>query len=833
MGSSASAVPGYLRCAGQVKGCGWALWAALALFGSMASSPVLHAQQSHEVDYARAEAIMGWNASRLVAGMDIEPNWLSDGSRFWYRVTRAEGHEFMLVDPTRDEQRALFDNARLAAAMSVASDTTYDPVKLPFTTFDFIEEVRWIAIQGSRREFTCDVQLYECTVEEAPDEEDEVPFVVSPDSVWEAFVHDHDLHLRHRERGDTVRITHDGEEFWGYGLAAPRAVEQLRETPRRPSVSWSPDSRYLAVTRTDERGVEHLPMYTATPQRPRGVTYPYALPGDSVIPRPELVLVEVEGGQSQRLPVDPVPASLQTGSAADSLAPWSADSGALRWLAFSRGRKSVRLMEARLGALGTPPSADGAPMVGGPLAEVRTLVYDTIHSFIDMNTASGGPANWWVTRDGEDIFFFSQRDGWGHLYRYGPDGTLRNQVTEGGWEVGDLLHVDEGRRELYFTARGREEGRLPYYAHLYRVGFDGSGLTLLTPEEADHQVTFSPSGQWFVDEYSRVDEPPVTVVREARTGRVVRTVEEADISRLLELGWRPPRLFSVKARDGVTNLYGLLYLPRELHDALGGELSGPGPAVDSIAEGEGGWTARYPLISHIYPGPQVGSVRAWRFSVTRFHDDHAMAQLGFVMMHLDHMGTPHRGKVFHDAYYGDMEDNGIPDHVAAVRQLGARHAFLDTDRVGIYGGSGGAFASIGAMLQYPDVFHAAVARSGNHDNRSYGVHWGEKYQGLLVRDSLRGTDNYESQANYLKADRLQGPVLLAHGDLDDNVHPAMTLRLVHALIEANKDFDFFIMPDRLHGLYEPYFIRRSWDFWVRNLLGREPPREYEFRRPEG
>ncbi|MEX2527319.1 MAG: DPP IV N-terminal domain-containing protein [Gemmatimonadota bacterium] len=821
----------------------WALWGRLVLAGTVlggtaAASPVA-AQQSQEVDYARAEAIMGWNASRLVTGMDIEPNWLADGSQFWYRVTRAEGHDFMLVDPARSEQRPLFDNARLAAAMSMAADTAYDPIKLPFTTFDFIEEVRSIGTRVSERNFTCDIQLYRCTVEEAA-EDDDVTFVVSPDSLWEAFVHEHDLHLRHRERGDTVRLTHDGEEFWGYGLTAPRAVEQLRDTPRRPSVSWSPDSRYLAVTRTDERGVEHLPMYTATPQRPRGVTYPYALPGDSIIPRPELVLVEVETGRIQTLPVAPAPANLQTGSAADSLAPWSADSEAMRWLAFSRGRKAVRLMEARLGDPGATPGAAGAPLGGGPIAQVRTLVHDTIHSFIDMNTASGGPANWWVTRDGEDIFFFSQRDGWGHLYRYGSDGALKNQVTQGGWEVGDLLHVDEARQELYFTARGREEGRLPYYAHLYRVGFDGSGLTLLTPEEADHRITFSPSGEWFVDEYSRVDHPPVTVVREARTGGVAQRVEEADISLLLELGWRPPRLFSVKARDGVTNLYGLLFLPRELHDALGGDLAaqpaGPESApagLDSTPFGEELWTARYPLISHIYPGPQVGSVREWRFSVTRFHDDHAMAQLGFVMMHLDHMGTPHRGKVFHDAYYGDMEDNGIPDHVAAVRQLGARHAFLDTDRVGIYGGSGGAFASVGAMLQYPDVFHAAVARSGNHDNRSYGVHWGEKYQGLLVRDTLRGSDNYESQANYLKAERLQGPLLLAHGDLDDNVHPAMTLRLVHALIEANKDFDFFIMPDRLHGLYEPYFIRRSWDFWVRNLLGKEPPREYEFRRPEG
>jgi len=299
----------------------------------------------------------------------------------------------------------------------------------------------------------------------------------------------------------------------------------------------------------------------------------------------------------------------------------------------------------------------------------------------------------------------------------------------------------------------------------------------------------------------------VTAVRD-RSGAVVRELERADVSNVRATGWRAPELFSVKARDGVTDLYGLMYKPTDFDP-------------DSV----------YPIISHIYPGPQVGSVRPWRFSVTRFHDDHAIADLGFVVIHLDHTGTPHRGKAFHDAYYGDMADNGVPDHVTAIRQLAARHPFVDVSRVGIYGGSGGAFASVSAMLTYPDFFKAAVARSGNHDNRSYGHYWGEKYQGLLERDTLRGTDSYESQANYLKAENLEGALLLAHGDLDDNVHPALTIRLTGALIAANKDFEFFLMPDRAHGLYEPYFIRRSWDFWVRELLGQEPPEEYEFRPP--
>jgi dipeptidyl aminopeptidase/acylaminoacyl peptidase len=276
-----------------------------------------------------------------------------------------------------------------------------------------------------------------------------------------------------------------------------------------------------------------------------------------------------------------------------------------------------------------------------------------------------------------------------------------------------------------------------------------------------------------------------------------------------ELDFRPAEVFTVKARDGITDLHGLLFLPPDLDP-----------------------TRKYPIITHIYPGPQVGSVgRSWDFRGGG--DNFALAQLGFVVIQLDHMGTPWRSKAFHDAYYGDFNDNGLPDHVAAIRQLAARHSFIDLDRVGIYGHSGGGFATTAAMFTHPDFFKVGVAGAGNHDNRSYNIYWAEKYQGELVRDEAKETDNFEAEANATHAANLQGKLLLIHGDMDDNVHSAMTIQVVDALIKANKDFDLIVAPNRAHGLNEPYFVRRRWDYFVEHLLGAEPPREYEIRRPEG
>ena len=784
---------------------------------------------AQQVDYNRAEQLLTWNTSRLISGDQVSPQWMDDNTGFWYRNKTSTGYQFVVVDPVRNTQGALFDHYRMAAAMSVAADTSFNPDKLPFSTFDFIRNETAIEFTAKRKKFDCDLRTYVCTIDGSDWRGDEErnqsgvlgsggtpsnPFVESPDERWEAFAMDYNLYIRPKGGGDTIQLTTDGEKYWAYGYNEPRPNQQRRGgralRNRRPNLRWSPDSRRMVVRRQDERDVKHMPYISYTSQRPRYFSQPYALPGDSIIPYPGFHVITIDtdiaadasnggdGGATATSPTVRVVSNLAPelkprphqvsfgGSAPDST--WTADSEKFYVTYFTRGSKSVHLAEI--------DATSGAP---------RVLASDSSPTFVELSQR--GPASWYVSESDDDVIWWSERDGWAHLYRFDGNGNLKNQITSGPWTVGSVYHVDEMRQQIFFTGRGREADRNIYYAHLYRVNFDGSGLTLLTPEDGDHTVRWSPGGEYFVDTYSQIGGAPVTVLRAKPDGRLVRTLEEADISRLREIGWDAAEVFSVKARDGMTDLYGVIYLP---------------PDIDS--------TKRYPIISHIYPGPQVGSVGSWRFKGGG--EDFALAQLGFVVIQLDHLGTPLRSKAFHDNYYGDFGDNGLPDHVTAIKQLAARYPFIDLDRVGIYGHSGGGFASTDAMFRYPNFFKVAVSGAGNHDNRSYNIYWSEKYQGEMERDTLKGTDNFEDSANKTFAENLKGKLLLMHGDMDDNVHPANTIQLIDELIKANKDFDFILAPNRAHGLNEPYFIRRRWDYFVTHLLGAEPPANYEIKRPE-
>ena len=744
-----------------------------------------------QVNYENAEALLGWHLSEVVVGDEVSPEWLEDDTRFWYRATRQEGADFLLVDPVRRERDKVFDNARLASAMSVAADTTYDPTRLPFESFEFVEEVEVIEFSEGERRFTCDVSDYDCQVGDTVPEPPE-SHVASPDEEWEAFIHEHDLYVQPAEGGDSIRLTTDGEEYWRYGEQAPRPNQVINDEPQRPHLQWAPDSRRIAVRRMDERDVEHFPMYSVTEIRPKGFTYPYSVPSDSIIQRFDIHVVDLEERTNVKVDAPPQPYTVfgTTGLDGDDwiTVQWAAEGERLFFTHGTRGARRIELMEA-------DPSS----------GETRTVVRDTTHTHIEMSAEIGGPAAWQILEDGDEVLWYSQRDGWGHPYRYDTDGPLLNRVTEGAWTVGHLEHVDEEAGTVYFTGHGRE-GWNPVKPALYRAGLEGSEPELLTPEAGHHEIEFSPAGDHFIHTRSYVDELPVARVRTLDGGTVLE-LEEGDASAAEALGWRPPVPFTVKGRDGVTDLHGLMYLPSHFDEE-----------------------EEYPVINHIYPGPFRGSVGSWSFSTGR-GGNHALAELGFVVIQLDHMGTNFRSKAFRDEWYGRMDDHGLPDHVAALRQLGARYDWVDLDRVGIYGHSGGGFASTAAMLQYPEVFDVAVSTAGNHDNRTYHAAYAEKYQGLFEEGDEEEGDNYERQANYLQAENLEGKLFLMTGDMDDNVHPAMTYRVAHALIDANKDFDFLILPDRAHGLNEPYVIRRRWDYFVEHLLGEEPPEEYEIRQP--
>ena len=415
--------------------------------------------------------------------------------------------------------------------------------------------------------------------------------------------------------------------------------------------------------------------------------------------------------------------------------------------------------------------------------------------------------NWRVLHEREQFIWFTKKAGWGHLYLHDLNtGEEIRQITEGDWNVMDVLHVDSDSGTLLFSAAGREADRDVYHTHLYRVNLDGSGIELLSSEPANHTLHVSPTGAYVTDTYSTYNTPPKSVVRSS-TGETVLGLEEADIRALTDsTAWQTPEHFTATARDGETELHGYLYKPSDFDPEQS-----------------------YPIINSIYPGPQTGSMGTRSFSTSRRGQAHALAELGFIVVQVDALGTPLRSKDFHTAWYGDMADNGLPDQRAVMEQLADRHDWIDLDRVGIYGHSGGGFATAAALFDHPDFFHVGVAGAGNHDNRSYTYYWGEKYQGLL-QDTEEG-DTYTNQANQLRVEGLTGELMLSYGTIDDNVNPNMTKLVIEQLIEHNKDFDLVVMPNRDHGYAnEPYILRRTWDYFVKHLLGETPPSEYAIER---
>ncbi len=779
-----------------------------SLLVSGAALVVPAALAAQQINYARAEQLLSWNTDRLVSGDQVVPRWMKDGNRFWYRNKTSSGAEYVLIDPGLNNRRLLFDHAKLANAMSTASDTAFDGNKLPFQTFRFGkdgDDESEIEFNAIKKRFVCNITSYKCMVSDTLPSE--VPFVRSPDKKYEAFVSKHNLWVRDATtKRDSTQLTTDGVEYFSYGTTMPRPSQLQRPqlAPQRPQVRWSPDSRKIAVSRQDERNVEHMHYISYTPKRPKHFSQPYALPGDTVVPTPHVHIIDVAAKTNVVAKVTPRASQLSIGGSVRDSA-WAENSEKLHVSFYTRGSKSAYLGE-----------------VDARTGDFRVIARDTGKTYVEISNPQD-PGSFYVTKDLKDAFWWSERDGWGHLYRFEGGGVTtissmngeggmtiapepKAQLTNGPWQVGQISYVDEVGKTIYFTARGREPNRFIYYAGLYKMGYDGSGVTMVTPEDANHVINFSPSGKYIVDTYSRIETPSVAVLRSAATGAVIRKLEEADISRLKEVGWRPAQVFTVKARDGITDTYGVIYMP---------------PNIDT--------TKKYPIISHIYPGPQVGSVGSWSFKAGG--EPQALAELGFVVIQYDHLGTPMRSKAFHDSYYGNFGDNGLPDHITAIKQLASRNKFIDVERVGIFGHSGGGFASTDAILRYPDFFKVAVSGAGNHDNRSYNIYWAEKYQGLMKKDTVRKTDNFDGSANKSMAKNLQGHLMVMHGDMDDNVHPANTVQLVDELIKANKTFDMIWAPNRNHGLNEPYFIRRRWDYFVQHLMGATPPNNYLILQP--
>lgn len=746
-------------------------------------APSLTAQSPRSLtaaDYARAERLMGYNTTALVSGGAVSATWLPD-DRFWYRNTIREGVEFLLVDPVRKTRARAFDHARLAAALARAADTTVDPMKLPFTRIELSADLARVTFEARRRRWTCDTAGAECAAAPAAAPRSSV---TSPDGKRAVFIRDDDLWVRDLSSGQESALTTDGVKDYGY--ATDNAGWASSD---RPIVLWSPDSKKIATYQQDQRKVGEMYLVENKAGHPTLKAWKYPLPGDSIITMIERVVIDVDARKVVRLQMPP---DQHRSTTCDDVAcegpgewgdvQWSPDGSQLAFVSTSRDhqRAWLRLADPTTGA-------------------VREVMQDSSPTFFESGY---NRVNWKFLPASGEVIWYWHRPEWGHLYLYDLEtARLKNPVTSGEWNVLQVLRVDPKDRTVFFLGAGREPGD-PYFRHFYRVKLDGSGLKPLSPEDADHEISVSPSGRYFVDVYSRPEVPPVSLLRDAQ-GRTVMTLETADISRLVATGWKPPIPITVKARDGKTDLYGLLFRPTNF---------------DS--------TRKYPIINRVYPGPQTGSVGSRSFAAAR-SDAQAIAELGFVVVSIDAMGTPMRSRSFHAAYYGDMGDNGLPDQVAGMKELGARYAWIDLDRAGIYGHSGGGYAAAGAMFRYPDFFKVGVSQAGNHDNAAYEDDWAEKWQGLLVRNP-DGTTSYDNQANQLVAGNLKGKLLLAHGTMDNNVPPYGTMKVVDALIKANKDFDLLLLPNRTHGFgNESYMVRRRWDYFVRYLLGAEPPTDYQ------
>lgn len=734
--------------------------------------------------YEQAESFMAYNTSKFVDGGPVRPNWLA-GDKFWFLKSTSAEIKFMLVNPAKKSMVPAFDHQKLAAALSKLSGKTIDAKLLPFRTITFSADEKEI-------EFTVELKNYKYLV--AKNQLTEVakiavvdaqprrranPEVLSPNGKLAAFIKEDNLWVRNTETNEQTQLTADGQKNYGY------ATDNAGWTHSDAAIlRWSPNSQKIATFKQDQRQVSDMYLVTTNVGAPKLQAWKYPLPGDKVIPMIERVIIDVAQKKVVKLniPADPHRASLSddiSSSGTFDDVDWNEDASQLAFLSTSRDHKQekFRIANAETG-------------------EVREVFEEVVATQYESGQ---GTINWRYLAKSNEIVWYSERDDWGHLYLYdATTGKLKNQITKGNWLVTQLLKIDEKTRTLYFMGGGKEAGN-PYFAHFYKVGFDGNNLTLLSPALGNHQISFSPTANYFIDTYSQPNVPAVSELRDLN-GKLISTLDKTDVSRLIATGWKAPTPVNVKAADGKTDIYGLVFTPTKMDP-----------------------NKKYPVIDYIYPGPQGGSVGSWSFNASR-GDHQALAELGFIVVLIEGTSNPLRSKSYHDMSYGDMSTNTLADQITAIQQLAKTYP-MDINKVGIWGHSGGGFATATAMFKYPDFFKVGISESGNHDNRNYEDDWGERYNGLAENV------NYEAQANQTYAHQLKGKLMLAHGLMDDNVPPSNTLLVVDALIKANKDFDLVLFPNSAHGFgpFSPYMMRRRWDYFVKHLLGVEPPKEYALR----
>lgn len=739
-------------------------------------------------DYDRAQGLRERYEALALDVADV-PTWVNGTHTFYYRRSRADGFEFMAVDADTREKRPAFDHERLADALSRAAGKTFSATRLPFQNFTTTDELRSIdtTIDGAR--WSCTLASYECRTPELPPPGEirrgisgpvraAVSSVVSrprlsPDGKWEALVDNYNVAVRAVGSASRTLLSTDGSEGNYYDGA---------------SIVWSPDSTRIAAYRV-RPGYRRLVHYVASsPEdqlQPEHWALQYAKPGD-VLDLEQPVLFDIA---SRRQTV--VDSALFSNPFDLSDIVWRKDSRAFTFEYNQRGHQVFRVIE-----------------VDGRTGTARAAVSEEPKTFFYYNRSNAdlqsGKRFRFDLADGREMVWMSERDGWNHLYLIdGATGAVKQQITKGSWPVRHVVRVDEERRQLWFSAGGMTAGEDPYFQHYYRINFDGTGLVPVTPAAANHRVEFSSDMVFYLDLYSRVDMAPVLELHRTpgdgagvMAAAPLAEIERADIAKLTASGWKAPEVFVAKGRDGSTDIWGLIWKPTRF-DA----------------------SKKYPVIESIYAGPHGTHTPK---SFTAFTAMQAQADLGFIVVQMDGMGTSNRSKAFHDVAWQNIKDAGFADRILWHKAAAAKFPWYDATRVGIYGGSAGGQNSLGALLFHPDFYKVAVSYAGCHDNRMDKIWWNEQWMGWPVGPQ------YAASSNVDHAGLLQGKVLLIVGELDTNVDPSSTLQVVSALLEANKNFDFLMIPGGEHnagrgGPYADYGERKRFDFFVKHLLAQDPP----------
>ena len=745
--------------------------------------------QVSAADYRRAANMLGDRTAPLVDGAVRGERWLDDGSLVYARSAQGKT-AWLRFDPASGKTAAAFDQRALADAMTLASGGKGKPADADkLTVFAVKRDGEALVLSVPGGDFRCDAAG--CTARAAATvATGSEPGAASPDGKRAAFIRDWNLWLRDLASGKETQLTFDGKPDYGY--ATDNAGWKHTDAA---ILVWSPDGRKIATFQQDQRKTSSMTLVATNVGAPKAEQWKYPFVGDEHVTMIERVIIDLSADSPRTIRLQ-LPPDQHRSTCSDDLecsegwedVQWARDGKTLAFVSTDRGHKSATLRVA--------DAATG---------KVRDVFTETVATQYQSAPALDS-VNWRYLPESGEFLWFSQKSDWGHLYLHDlATGKEKRQLTRGDWNVARLRHLDPVSRTLWFEGVGRETGRDPYFVHYYKIGLDGGDVTLLTPENAHHAITPSDDGTRFVDAYSTTTTAPVTLLRDA-DGRQLAELARTDISRLKAAGWVAPEDFTVKARDGKTDLYGLMFKPSNFDAAK-----------------------KYPIVTYIYPGPQTGSVGRRGFAPAR-GDHQALAELGFIVIALDGMGTPLRSKSFQDAWYGNMADNTLPDQVAALKQLAAKYPWIDAARAGMWGHSGGGNATATAMFRYPEIYKVGIAESGNHDNLSYEDDWGERYHGLLEAKG-EGKTNYSGQDNASIAGNLKGKLYLIHGMMDDNVPPQSTLLVVDALVKANKDFDLLLLPHARHGFGKDsfYVMRRRWDYFVRHLLGTEPPVQFELK----